>query len=67
MHRVWVYRFRYFNRRTGRSEVSTDYATARAIGEIGAEMIADTAMEVDAGRVSSPSGYLIVERRTVER
>jgi hypothetical protein len=66
MHRVWVYRFRYFNRRAGRYEVSADYATARAIREIGAEMIADSAMEVDAGRVSSPSGYLIAERKVAE-
>jgi hypothetical protein len=62
MPRVLVYRFRFFNRSTQRYEESEDYATPRAIREIGAEMIGESALEVDAGKVSSPSGYLIVER-----
>lgn len=59
MAKVTVYRFEYFDRPTGRMRISDDYATAKAIREIGAVLLPETAMEVDACRVGVHSGYLM--------
>jgi hypothetical protein len=57
-----VFRFRYLDRATGTYRVSDDYATARAIAEIGAELLEDTVRVVDSGKVSS-SGLLMRDRK----
>lgn len=59
MPRITVYQFRFWNRATRSFEVSPDWATEKTILEIGAELIEISAAEVDAGRVSQPSGFLI--------
>ena len=59
MAKVTVYQFQYFDRAAGCTKVSDDYATAKAIREIGAVLLPETAMEVDQSRVGVYSGYLI--------
>jgi hypothetical protein len=50
--KIRVFRFRYFDRNSGRIEESPDYATEKAIAEIGADKVDDTAREVDERWVS---------------
>ena len=52
MPKTRVFRFQYFDRNTGRIEESPDYATEKAIAEIGAVKLEDTACEVDERWVS---------------
>lgn len=53
-----VYRFRYFDFKSGMHELAEDYATEKAILEIGAEVVRETQMRVHCARVGR-SGYLI--------
>jgi len=52
MPKVRVFRFQYVDRNTGGIEESPDYATEKAIAEIGATKLEDTAREVDERWVS---------------
>ena len=56
---VLVYRFQYFNHKTGTYLVAEeDYATASAIREIGGQIVPGSVMDVDASRVGR-AGYLL--------
>ena len=59
MAKITVYQFEYFDRSEGRRKVSEDYATEKAIREIGAVLLPETAIEVDQSQVGVHSGYLI--------
>ncbi|HET6263735.1 MAG TPA: hypothetical protein VFD95_02675 [Usitatibacter sp.] len=52
MSKVRVFRFQYADRNTGQLEESPDYATEKAITEIGATKLEDTVREVDERWVS---------------
>lgn len=52
MPKVRVFRFQYLDRNSGRLEDSPDYATEKAIAEIGATKLEETALEVDERWVS---------------
>jgi hypothetical protein len=58
MGNVRVYRFEYLDRGTGQVVPSTDYATEMSIRQMGATILRDTGIDVDAGRVAQPSGLL---------
>lgn len=62
MESLTVYQFRYFNRATGLFELSSDWATAKAIEEIGGRIIEESAKQVGAGSVSQPSGFVMLNR-----
>ena len=51
-NKVTVFRFRYFDRATGQTQTSDDFATAAMIAQIGATIVEGTAMEVEPGEVS---------------
>jgi len=59
--KVVVYRFRYPNR-AGELLLSMDYATPRAIAELGGVIEEGSAREVDTSEVSSTSGLVIVKK-----
>jgi len=50
--KVTVYRFEYFDRATGSTRLSEDYATDQAIRAIRAVLQADSAMEVEDKEVT---------------
>ena len=52
MGKIKVYRFRYYDRNSEQLRDSGDYATASAIGEIGADVLPDTEKEVEDRWVS---------------
>ena len=52
MGKIRVFRFQFFDRNTGQIEDSPDYATEKAIAEIGATKIEETGREVDERWVS---------------
>jgi hypothetical protein len=49
---VQVFRFRYLDRRSAQWIVADDFATQRAIEQVGGEILYESAREVDAGQVS---------------
>ena len=61
MAKIRVFQFDYFDRREGRVVRAEDFATPRAIAEIGAVAVEETALDVDEGRVGF-AGYLIREK-----
>ena len=61
MHKTTVFRFRYFDRSTGRMELADDWATPEAIADIGGIIEPGSAIEVDISQVSTTSGLLIWE------
>ena len=62
MEKVTVYQFEYLDRNTGVLTRSEDWATARAIAEVGANVIESTAREVDA-RTVHVNGIALVTPR----
>jgi hypothetical protein len=58
---VKVFRFQYFDRQAHRLRESEDYATERAIQQMGAVPLLHTAVEVEEGRVGF-SGLLKREK-----
>ena len=48
MEKVTVYRFEYMDRNTGKWALSEDWATPRAIEQVGGRVATSTAREVDA-------------------
>ena len=62
MAKIRVYQFDYYSRAEGRILRSSDFATERAILEIGAVIARETCREVDEGDVGR-AGYLLAERQ----
>ena len=50
--KIRVYRFRYFNRAKKAFELSEDYATEKAIDQMGAEPVYALMAEVDLGQIT---------------
>lgn len=59
---VKVYRFRYFDRKSGEMVLADDWATAQAIRHIGGVIEPDTEREVESAEVSVTAGLLVQQR-----
>ncbi len=61
MH-VKVYRFRYFDRKSGEMLLADDWATVQAIAHIGGAIEPGTEREVESAEVSATSGLVTLRR-----
>ena len=52
MDKATVYQFEYFDRASGTTKVSADYATERAIVSMGATLIPETRKVVPLGEIT---------------
>ena len=60
---VLVYRFQYFNHKTGTYlEADDEYATAGAIREIGGRIVPGSVIDVEASRIGR-AGYVLRKGR----
>jgi hypothetical protein len=64
MQKTTVYSFEYFDRATGKWLLAPDMATEAAITSMGAKIVRDSALEVDATRVAYAG---ILMRNTADR
>ncbi len=59
---VKVYRFRYFDRKSGEMLLADDWATEQAIRHIGGVIEPGTEKEVDIAEVSATAGIVVAKK-----
>ena len=62
MAKTTVFRFRYLDRNTGETKLADDWATAKAIADMGGIIEPGSEMQVDSAEVSATAGLLIVRK-----